>query len=146
MKKLNQTISYVVIAIILIGLATILSLTGCSSPVEPGTNDSETRIIKITNSGSFTEQECQERGFEDKVIMFESKYCGHCQKTLPIFNEACEEKGMVPEILDLSIAENLEKSSSYNLEIMYTPTFVIGCHYYVGVVSKEEYLNYLDKI
>jgi len=143
MKQLSNKMSYIVIAILLIGLVAILSLTGCNHEPESTENNS---IIKISASGTFTEQECQERGFENKVIMFESKYCGHCKATLPDFQEACEEKGIVPEILDLSVTEELQKAESYNIEIMYTPTFIIGCDYYIGTTSKEEYLERLDSV
>jgi len=67
-------------------------------------------------------------------------------KQLYLIFKKLEEKGIVPEILDLSVTEELQKAESYNIEIMYTPTFIIGCDYYIGTTSKEEYLERLDSV
>ena len=78
--------------------------------------------------------------------MLESKYCGHCRETLPLFEEACEEQGVIPEILDLSVKEDQERMYSLGIQVQYTPTFIFGCNYYVGVKTKEKYLNYINQI
>ena len=128
-----------------------LVLSSCSSPNSIPNNNSNNQtdpltIITITDSGSFTQEECSARNLTGKIIMLESKYCGACQHTMPEFIKACEEKGITPEILDLSIAENMEKMEQYNLQIKFTPTFIFGCDYYIGAVSKQDYVNRINKM
>ena len=111
---------------------------------ESGKNsDIQTKIID--ENGLFTEEECRLRKLNDKVIMFESKYCNHCKKTLPIFIEACNENEIMPIILDISIDEQRKQMESYGLDIRFTPTFIFGCNHYIGAKSKEEYLSLLDQ-
>ena len=102
-------------------------------------------LIKIQDAGFLTIEQCQVRGLQDKVLMIESKYCSHCEATLPDFIQACAEKGVEPEILDVSVSKNRQKVYSYGLDYVYTPTFVFGCNYYIGAMPKTQYLSLLDK-
>ena len=77
--------------------------------------------------------------------MLESKYCGHCKATIPDFKDACAEKGVEPIILDLSVDEQRVQMMSYGISIQFTPTFIFGCDYFVGVKTKQEYSDSLDK-
>ncbi|MCK5474495.1 MAG: thioredoxin family protein [Candidatus Aenigmarchaeota archaeon] len=127
----------------------ILFLAGCvSAPhINSSTDDDsnqtqeQVELFTIKKDGSFQPDECKNRGLENKVIMFESKYCSHCATTLPVFQEACRSLGIEPAILDLTIEEDKELTKSYGLDIRYTPTFVFGCDYYVGVKTEENYLR-----
>ena len=110
-----------------------------------GCSNQEMDIVTIDKDGSFDPLDCKNRGLNDKVIMLESKYCGHCKATLPFFLQACAEKGVEPSVLDLSVDEQREQMESFGISIQYTPTFIFGCDYYVGVHSKEDYLTFLDK-
>lgn len=101
--------------------------------------------ITIKGDGSFSIEECRIRKLEDKTIMILSKYCGHCKQTIPLFEESCEEKGISPIILDISIPEQRKQMEAYRIKIQYTPTFIFGCNYYVGAQNKEEYLLLLEK-
>jgi len=123
--------------ILFIGFCIVLlaSLTGCGQDPD---------VVKLGNEGSFTAEQCLERGFNDKVIMFESKYCGHCRKTLPDFIVACEEHDVTPIILDLSEDYDIAQFETYDIELVGTPTFIFGCDYIVGVKDKEAYSSYLD--
>ncbi|MBU0760796.1 MAG: thioredoxin family protein [Nanoarchaeota archaeon] len=133
MKKRTKTIGTVAVLIILAALILVL------------VNKPNNEIITISSDGAFTNEECQSRGLTDKVIMLESKYCGYCQETKPIFLKACESKAITPEILDLSEPENFAQLEDYKINILYTPTFLIGCNYYVSAKTEEQYLSYLDE-
>ncbi len=114
-----------------------------SSPREVIKDDFED--ITISGDGSFLIEECKIRKLEDKTIMILSKYCGHCKQTLPLFEEACEEKGISPIILDISIPEQRDQMESYGINIQYIPTFIFGCKYYVGALNEEEYVSSLER-
>ena len=58
----------------------LVLITGCSNQ--------ESNFITLDKDGSFDSKDCKNRGLTDKVIMLESKYCGHCKTTLPLFKEA----------------------------------------------------------
>lgn len=111
----------------------------------PGCSNNEEEVITISKDGSFDAKDCKNRGLNDKVIMLESKFCGHCKATLPNFKEACDEKGVEPIILDLSENEQRIQMLSYGVTIQFTPTFIFGCDYVIGVRNKQEYLELLDK-
>jgi len=129
---------------LLLSLITILSimLVGCTT--SPPVSDDPNDIVKLGGDSSFTKEQCEARGFTDKVIMLESKYCSHCQQTMPDFISACNEHNVTPIILDLSIVNHGKQLESYNLEIVGTPTFIFGCDYIVGARNKETYSNKLD--
>ena len=134
--------------LILLLLIIILSVfVSCSSndisPADPNAPDLDS--VRIQSDGSFTQEFCEAYGLEDKVIMIESKYCGHCQQTLPIFLQSCAQKNIEPIILDLSLSEDRAKMNSYNVEALYTPTFIFGCDYYVGAKDMPKYLSLLSK-
>ncbi len=106
-------------------------------------NETEVELFTIKSLGIFDEGFCSKNDLKDKVIMIESKYCGHCQKTKPEFLEACHEKGITPLMLDLSVEKDRELMESYSLQALYTPTFIFGCNYYIGAMNKENYLELL---
>lgn len=137
--------------ITIISLSMVMLLSSCSSPEPIPNNNSDNqtdplRIITIDDSGSFTQKECLARNLTGKIIMLESAYCSACQHTMPEFVEACNEKGVTPEILDLSKPGDREKMEQYNLQVKYTPTFIFGCDYYIGAVSKQDYINRINKM
>ena len=134
---MEKKITLIVIAVLL-----SMAIIACNPQISQNLNTTSTiiPIITISEAGSFTQEECQELGLENKVIMIESKYCGHCQEAKPIFQEACQEAGVTPEILDISEKEQREQMLAYSVEVKYTPTFIFNCNYYVGGMSKEEYI------
>jgi len=93
----------------------------------------------ISQDGMFTVQECKNRGLQDQVIMFESRYCGHCQQTKPDFLAAAEEYGRSVVVLDLAEPAQRAKLDEWKISIQYTPTFMIDCKYYVGGQSRITY-------
>lgn len=101
--------------------------------------------ITIMNPGSFSEDSCKSRGLYDKVVMLESKYCGHCKEALPVFKRICDENGIKPIILDVSLPDQREQMESYGVQIGYTPTFIFGCDYYVGSMDEDDYIFLLKK-
>ena len=46
---------------------------------------------------------------------------------------------------DVSIKDQEMQMKSYGIQVQFTPTFIFGCEYFIGVKSKEEYLLLLDK-
>ena len=133
--------------IILLGI--LLILYGCNSQNDSSlTGDVISPTVLdtfvIDSNGAFSSAECSAKGLENKVIMLESKYCGHCKETLPKFKEACAEKGIVPEILDVSEKDQRKQMESYGVDIQYTPTFIFGCKYFIGAMEKSDYLKILD--
>jgi len=122
----------------------IVCYAGCQSSATPDNNEKNNNILTITGDGVLSVEECETKALGDTVMMLESKYCGHCKATLPDFEEACEEKGVKPVILDISEESDKAVMESHNVEIMYTPTFIIGCKYYIGAKQKEEYLQLLE--
>jgi len=142
---IRKTIS---IAFVLI----ILFISACSGIDDQKTKDTKgnetdslvsekTEIppLTLSSDGVLSEDDCSNRELQDMIIMIETKYCSHCKKTLPIFREACEENGIDPIVLDLSIDDNMDMMKSFGIDVRYTPTFIFGCHYYVGSKTKEEY-------
>ncbi|MBN1275297.1 hypothetical protein JXA12_03315 [Candidatus Woesearchaeota archaeon] len=131
-------------------LALLFLCGGCApgDPIDGNTsvNGSDDLSVKVIDAdGEFSAQECALRGLQDEVIMIESAYCGHCKATMPVFQEACEEKGITPTILDVSVKEQRERMESYGLQIQYTPTFIFGCTYVIGARQKEGYQQLLDE-
>ena len=121
-------------------------LCGCKQSEDiTGEAVAEIQNIILSQDGSFSIEDCKNRGLNDKVLMLESKYCGHCKVTLPMFKEACAEKGVNPIILDVSEPEQRKQMESHGISIRFTPTFVFGCDYYMGSKQKQEYLQLLDK-
>ncbi len=134
-----------VIGVILVLIILITLINGCNSNNEsPINNGSNQNIFTITGEGYFNSKECSNKLFKDKVIMLKSEYCPHCEKTQPLFEEACQEKGITPLILDISISEQRKQIENFGLNIQYTPTFVFGCKYYVESMSKDKYLELLE--
>ncbi len=130
------------IILISLGIIASLLLAGCNS--EPSNSDDLNTSVRLGGDDSFTIEQCEARGFTDKVIMLESKYCSHCQKTMPEFISACEDYNVTPIILDLSINSHIAQLESYNIELVGTPTFIFGCDYIVGARDKKTYSNKLD--
>lgn len=129
-------------------LILILLIAGCASPTPESQGDEQAGLgmVTISEDGSLSPEECERRGLEGKVLMLESRYCGHCRETRPDFIAACEDAGIEPMILDVSEDEGAKALRSYGISIRYTPTFVIGCDYYVGAMSMEEYISLLEGI
>ena len=60
--------------------------------------------------------------------------------------EACEETGIEPIVLDLSVSEDMAKLESFGVRVQFTPTFLFGCKHYIGAKStKEEYIDLLNE-
>ena len=134
--------------IIILGIFLLLiSVCGCgNNAIGQATGYADQfSIITLSSDSFFSAEECAKRGLNDKVMMLESKYCGHCKKTQPLFQQSCEEKGINPIILDVSVDEQRRQMESYGIDIRYTPTFVFGCDYYIGAKEKEEYSALLDE-
>ena len=134
---------------LIVGLILVI-LCGCQKQSDEITGEVvkstlEIEQVTLTEDGSFSLEECKKRELNNKVLMLESKYCGHCKAALPVFNEACNEKGIIPLILDVSEDEQRKQMEKFGLNIMYTPTLVFGCDYYIGARQKQEYLQILDK-
>ncbi len=148
MLKKNTSLWFsIVLVLFLAGCVSQPNIPNINSSINSSTGDEhnqtqgQIKLFTITKDGSFQLDECKSRGLENEVIMFESKYCGHCATTLPVFQEACRDMGVEPTILDLTDGEAKELMKSYGLDIRYTPTFVFGCDYYVGVKTEENYLR-----
>lgn len=126
-------------------LVFLISVSGCTNQGTGSVIDSDdsNNILVLDSDGIISEEQCSARGLNNKVIMLESQYCGHCKATMPEFKEACSEKGIEPVILDVSDKDQRKQMESYSLDIMYTPTFVFGCRYIIGARSKQDYLNLL---
>ncbi|MGM5483602.1 MAG: hypothetical protein ACQER9_01645 [Nanobdellota archaeon] len=128
---------------IVILLLFVLFFFGCEQSYNNDQDEIET--ITIRQEGSFSEKECRARGLNDKIIMIESKYCSHCEETLPVFLKACQEENIKPIIIDISEKEQMKKLNNYSINVAYTPTFIFGCDYYVGGKTKEEYTELINK-
>jgi len=146
------------ILIICIFLLFLLLITACQKhdpiPIfipppdqENQTNETsvEFEMVTLTQNGEFSREECEKRGLNDKVIMLSSRYCGHCKATQPLFQEACEENGVEPIILDVSVPAQRRQMESHGINIIATPTYVFGCMHYIGARQKQGYLSLLDK-
>lgn len=128
------------------------TISGDSIVEEPAQDEGDTQpsqhvveepsSFTIKTEGSFEADECRARNLEDKFIMIESKYCGHCQRTLPDFKAACEEAGIDCTIIDL--ANERDRLQEYNIRVQYTPTFIFDCDYFVGSMDKQEYIDLIE--
>ncbi len=132
-------------ALILMALLAMMAVfAGCGESIDPGENKTVPDIHLIKKDGHFDWEDCQARELQDKVIMLESSYCGHCKATLPVFKEVAEQKGVNPLILDLSVEEERQKMDDMRINVQYTPTFIFGCDYYTGAKSREDYEGLFD--
>ena len=141
MKKIySELFVYVVVLI----FASFL-MSGCdtdgSLPVNNSSDDLPLETFAVKEDGSFSSEECEARGLGSEVIMFSSKYCGHCMETLPVFMEACEELGIEPLVLYITDKDDREIVDSYGIEIHYTPTFFFLFKYYIVTEPKFVYLS-----
>ena len=131
-------------------LIAVCFLCGCSDQDDSISDDVvivdnvSFEMISIQGDGSFGVDECKLRGVEDKVVMITSKYCGACKRTLPEFLEACDEMGVEPMVLDITIDSDKGMIMSFGVEAHVTPTFLFGCNYYIGSVPKEVYTERLE--
>jgi len=148
LRNIRDKMKTTTLAIIL-GIILILLLSGCQQvqKTDKIANDSvmRTDTFLIENSGHFSKEDCLKHGFGDEVIMIESRYCPHCQETKPKFIEACKELGIEPSILDVVKTEDVNTIKKHGIEVKYTPTFIIGCDYYVGEKTQQEYTTLLEK-
>jgi len=143
----SKIIKYITIGAFLIAvfIGLLFLLNPSSSNSNKYTYTEATSEITISSEGEFSQEECSARNLKEKVIMLESKYCSACKATLPTFKKACEEEGIAPEILDLSVPEQRAKMKSYGIQITYTPTFIFGCKYYVGAKNEQEYKSIIEE-
>ncbi|MBT4858319.1 thioredoxin family protein [Candidatus Woesearchaeota archaeon] len=119
-------------------LILLVLLTSCSNnKLNPNPTDVDSIIID--SQGTFTQEQCTERNLQDKVIMIKSKYCGHCVETLPDFKKAASFHNLDPMIIETTKDEDLEILKSYNIDFVYTPTFIVGCDYFIGAKSFQGY-------
>ena len=145
---MNMTIRKITIAL----LAITMLLAGCADgdgtvDVPPDNETPPEEVIAITEEGAFSAEQCETHNPGRDVIMIESKYCGHCKATLPLFQEACDELGITPIILDLSVQEDLRRmQEDYKVSVKFTPTFIFGCEYFVGAQQdKESYTELMER-
>ncbi len=112
----------------------LLALTACGQPADEGL---------ISEAGSFSETFCSENALEGQYVMIGSAYCSHCVETKPVFEEACTESGTNCVVLDISTTEGTDAMNNLGISVMYTPTFIFDCDYFVGALDKEGYLELL---
>jgi len=112
----------------------LLVLVGCQSVPEGD--------ILIDDDGSLTDAECSSRGLDGKYVMIGSAFCSHCVEAKPIFEEDCEETGVDCVMIDTSTTEGLALLDSYDLSVLYTPTFVFDCQYFIG--AREDYAGLMQ--
>ena len=125
MEKTKKLVTILFLVLILIN--------GCGKKDNP--NFSE--IIILDQDITLNQTKCSERNLEDKVIMIESKWCGHCSKVRPLLEEISEEKGV--DITFLNLGRDHEEIVSYGIDVKYTPTVLINCNVVIGARSKEYY-------
>lgn len=115
---------------------------GCDTPTSYTIEDG---VILLDKEGSIPCDLCEERGFHDKLIVLESKYCGACRTAVPKIKEAAEELNADILFLDLSNAADSQKMKNFKVQPYYTPTMLAGCSVYIGGKSKEEYVDLIKK-
>ena len=147
-RKKITTISTLLLIVL---VATLLSACSSNSNTqsENTTNGAEQSFdtVLINSKGSFDQAFCKQYNLEDKAIMIESEYCGHCQETKPDFKAAMKQTGVNAEIIDVAVkGENQRLEDEYGIQIQYTPTFIVGCDYFVGAKDKEEYVTLLNAL
>jgi len=98
-----------------------------------------TTAILIEQDGPINQNLCEERGFNDKIIVIESKYCGACRIAVPILKEIEQELNTEFIFLDLSKDEDQEYVRDLGIVPAYTPTMLVGCEVIIGAQSKEFY-------
>ncbi len=136
--------SKILMILISLLMVTSLTLSGCVDSNSMQGNSTSDDKVTISSQGTLDPEFCKEKGLNDKVIMIESRYCGHCQTTKPKFLDACDEKGIEPVVIDVSVQEDQDLMESYGIQTRYTPTFLFGCDHYVGAMDKQTYLSLID--
>ena len=137
MNVLNKNYYFPVLVILLIMSLVMTSCSGNgSSVVQPD------GLLTLNSEGQLSPEFCEQNGLVGKNIMFESRYCPHCQKALPVFEKVCSDLGSDCEVLDLADDVNIEKMYSYGLTVQFTPTFLIDCKYFVGEKSEDNLRAY----
>ena len=124
---------------VLIGLLFIISIfaSGCT--------DNNPGFIILENEDSLSEEQCKERGLDDKLMMLESANCPHCKLAIPKLQELEEELNVEIMYLDISKIEDRNTVSEFRIMPKYTPTVLIGCEILIGDISKEEYKQTIEK-
>jgi len=120
-------------------------ICGCSPPQTEDQTPTGMETITLDSETSIPKEACQARGLENKIIMLESDYCGHCKTAEPILKEIEKEKQMSFEFLDVSSKQGQEFMKNKKINIKYTPTLIAGCTVYIGSKSKQEYAQIIDK-
>lgn len=136
---------------IAISLLLILVISGCSSNTTgdavsgDSTAGAEPDIIALDKDTRLSSEQCAARGLNDKIIMLESEYCGHCKIVEPILKQITQEKGIDILFLDISKKEEREKMEEFGISVRYTPTLVVGCEVLIGSREKPEYESAIDE-
>jgi len=133
--------------VLFLGVMVMLALPGCIAiipeptavDISPNNKTNNLEYILLDEEGIIASDLCSERGFDDKVIILESRYCGACRIAVPILKEIEEEEQAEFLFLDLSEKCNLEKMKEFRIMPKYTPTILIGCEVLIGAYSKEKY-------
>jgi len=115
---------------------------GCNSPTGYTVDNG---VILLDKEGTIPCELCEERDFDDKIIVLESKYCGACKAVLPILKELEKELGVEITFLDLSKDADSLQMKNFKIMPYYTPTMLAGCSVYIGGKPKEEYVNFISK-
>ncbi len=136
--KLTILVSFLIAVSLISGCAT----EGCDTPTGYTIKD---EVILLDKEGTISCELCEERGFHDKIIVFESEYCGACRMATPRIEEAASELGA--DVLFLDLSKNADSLQMNNFKVMpyYTPTMLAGCSVYIGGKSKEEYVSFISK-
>jgi len=142
----------------LIGVFVVLVLQGCvqdnhipinienNSISEAKTEEKEVKTLPINKEGLISQEECEERNLQDKIIILQSEYCDACKVVMPILEEIKNELGTEFISLDLSDAEDRAIMDEFKIIPSHTPTVLIGCNVYIGVKPKEIYKEKIQEL
>jgi thiol-disulfide isomerase/thioredoxin len=122
-----------IITLIIFLVLLVFTISSCGKKTDPGFSE----VITLDHDMILSQSQCSERNLEDKVLMIESEWCGHCATVKPLLKEISEEKNI--EISFLDLGKDQEKVASYGVNVKYTPTVIINCQVIVGARSKEYY-------
>jgi thiol-disulfide isomerase/thioredoxin len=99
-------------------------------------NNDNLEFILLDKEGTINHEDCTARGFDDKVIILESKYCGACRVAVPILREIEEELNTEFIFLDISQQDDMERMKEFRVMPQYTPTIIVGCDIMIGAKDK----------
>lgn len=116
-------------SLIIFTLFLLLFITACGTPDN----------ITIENEGEINAEFCNVKGLEDRVIVFESRYCHNCKDAKPKLEAASKKLNKDFEFLDLADKEDFVRMQMMDIEVKYTPTILANCHVIIGSKSESEY-------